>query len=209
MHHKLNKETIYLILQDIQLLIEKLKDEEENLNSETQKYVEETQKIIREINEILETNNEKEIYKKILELKTIEFKLVFQEAKNSAFYKFWENLIQNIKKDLVTPQELNDFYTNEMNKLLMNAEIVVSILTMEDEDILFKTFLDIMFGEAFKIYYEILQRLKNFINTGKYSLLDEIIENLPSVVFYFSQIQKLIPKEYAENVEKLIEDQIN
>ncbi|MFN3995483.1 MAG: hypothetical protein ACK4GR_03010, partial [bacterium] len=200
MHYKLNKETIYLILQDIQLLIEKLKNEGENLNSKTQKYVEETQKIIREINEILETNNEKEIYKKILELKTIEFKLVFQEAKNSTFYKFWENLIQNIKKDLVTPQELNDFYTNEMNKLLMNAEIVVSILTMEDEDILFKTFLDIMFGEAFKIYYEILQKLKNFINTGKYSLLDEIIENLPSVVFYFSQIQKLIPKEYAENV---------
>lgn len=210
MHNKLNKETVYLILQDIQFLIEKLKNKkEENLNYETQKQLEEIQKILREINEILETNNEKEIYKKILELKTIEFKILFQETKSSTFYRFWENLIQNIKKDLVTPQELNNFYINEMNKLLMNAEIVVSILTMEDEDLLFKTFLDIMFGEAFKIYYEILQKLKKYINTRDLSLLDEIKENLPSVVFYFSQIQKLIPKEYSENVEKLIEDQLN
>lgn len=205
MYNKMNKETIYFILQDIQFLIEKLKNQENKLNEETQKQIEEAQKIINEINQILESDNEKEIYKKILQLKTLEFKLIFQEAKNSNFYKFWETLIDNIKKNLVTDQELVEFYKNEMNKLLMNAEIVVNILTLEDEDLIFKTFLDIMFGEAFKIYHDILQKLNKFISTKNQSLLDDIKENIPSVVFYFSQIQKLIPPEYSENIEKLLE----
>ncbi len=199
------EQTIYIILQDIQTLIQRLQ-QEPNITPELQNTINQTQQIIKEINEHLEKNEEKEIYKKILKLKTIEFQLVFNEAKNSNFYKFWENLINNIKKNLVTNEELYEFYKTEMNKLLMNAEIVVNILTLEDEDIIFKTFVDIMFGEAFKTYYNILQKLHKFIFNRELEILEEIKENLPTVVFYFSQIQKLIPPEYSENVEKLLEN---
>lgn len=199
------EQTIYIILQDIQTLIQRLQ-QEPNITPELQNTINQTQQIIKEINEHLEKNEEKEIYKKILKLKTIEFQLVFNEAKNSNFYKFWENLINNIKKNLVTNEELYEFYKTEMNKLLMNAEIVVNILTLEDEDIIFKTFVDIMFGEAFKTYYNILQKLHKFIFNRELEILEEIKENLPTVVFYFSQIQKLIPPEYSENVEKMLEN---
>ncbi|MCS7243592.1 MAG: hypothetical protein RMJ36_02505 [Candidatus Calescibacterium sp.] len=197
------KETIYIILQDIQTLIERL--EKQEVNQELQNSIKEAKTIIEEINKNLEENNEKEIYKKLLQIKTLELKIIFEEVKNTNFYKFWETLIESIKKNMVTKEELYEFYKTEMNKLLMNAEIVSTILTLEDEDIVFKTFVDIMFGEAFKTYYNILQKLHEIIFNNNLSLLEEIKENLPLVVFYFSQIQKLIPPEYSENVEKLLE----
>ncbi|MCS6955996.1 MAG: hypothetical protein NZM44_06545 [Candidatus Calescibacterium sp.] len=197
------KETIYIILQDIQTLIERLENQE--VNQELQNSIKEAKTIIEEINKNLEKNNEKEIYKKLLQIKTLEFKIIFEEVKTTNFYKFWETLIDSIKKNMVTKEELYEFYKTEMNKLLMNAEIVSTILTLEDEDMVFKTFVDIMFGEAFKTYYNILQKLHEIIFNNNFSLLEEIKENLPLVVFYFSQIQKLIPPEYSENVEKLLE----
>ncbi|MCS7165036.1 MAG: hypothetical protein RMJ51_01980 [Candidatus Calescibacterium sp.] len=197
------KETIYLILQDIQLLIENLK--KQNIDEELKSTIEKTQNLIAQINISLEENNEKEIYKKLLEIKALEFKIIYEEVKNSNFYKFWETLIENIKKNLVTKEELYEFYKTEMNKLIMNAEIVSNIIMLEDEDITFKVFIDIMFGEAFKTYYTILQKLHEFVFNDNISLLDEIKENIPHVVFYFLQIQKLIPPEYSENVEKLLE----
>lgn len=197
------KETIHLILQDIQLLIENLK--KQDINQELKDIIEQTQNLIAQINTNLEENNEKEIYKKLLQIKSLEFKIIYEEVKNSNFYKFWEILIENTKKNLVTKEELYEFYKIEMNKLLMNAEIVSNILMLEDEDMIFKVFIDIMFGEAFKIYYNILQKLHEFVFNDNISLLDEIKENIPHVVFYFLQIQKLIPPEYSENVEKLLE----
>lgn len=89
---------------------------------------------------------------------------------------------------------------------MINAEIVSNILIMEDEDIIFKTFIDIMFGEAFKNYYNILQKLHQYIFNKDITLLEEIRENIPSVVFYLLQIQKLIPQEYSENVDKIIQE---
>lgn len=197
------KETIHLILQDIQFLIENLK--KQDINQELRNIIEQTQNLIAQINTNLEENNEKEIYKKLLQIKSLEFKIIYEEVKNSNFYKFWEILIENTKKNLITKEELYEFYKIEMNKLLMNAEIVSNILMLEDEDMIFKVFIDIMFGEAFKIYYNILQKLHEFVFNDNISLLDEIKENIPHVVFYFLQIQKLIPAEYSENVEKLLE----
>ncbi|MEN3015180.1 MAG: hypothetical protein ABDH21_03870 [bacterium] len=199
------KDTVlYLILQDIQTLIEKL--ENQQVNPELKKLITQAKQITSQINTCLEQNQEKDIYKKLLELKTLEFRIIFEEVKNTNTYKFWETLISNIKNNLITSKELQEFYKNEMNKLLMNAEIVSNILIMEDEDIVFKTFLDIIFGEAFKTYYEILQKLNNYIYTQNQQLLDEIMENIPLVIFYITQIQKLIPEEYSENVEKILEE---
>ncbi len=197
------KENIYIILQDINFLIEKLENQE--TNEELQNIIKEAKSIINQINKALEENNEKEIYKKLLELKVLEFKIIFQEVKETNFYKFWETLINNIKKNMVTSEELYEFYKNEMNKLLINAEIISNILILEDEDIVFRTILDIMFGEAFKSYYQVLQKLHEYIFKNNPSLLDEIKEDLPLVIFYFLQIQKLIPEEYSENVERLLE----
>ncbi len=197
------KETIYIVLQDINFLIEKLENQE--TNQELQNIIKEAKSIINQINKALEENNEKEIYKKLLELKVLEFKIIFQEVKETNFYKFWETLIDNIKKNMVTSEELYEFYKNEMNKLLVNAEIISNILILEDEDIVFRTILDIMFGEAFKSYYQVLQKLHEYIFKNNPSLLDEIKEDLPLVIFYFLQIQKLIPEEYSENVERLLE----
>lgn len=197
------KETIYIVLQDINFLIEKLENQE--TNEELQNIIKEAKSIINQINKALEENNEKEIYKKLLELKVLEFKIIFQEVKETNFYKFWETLINNIKKNMVTSEELYEFYKNEMNKLLINAEIISNILILEDEDIVFRTILDIMFGEAFKSYYQVLQKLHEYIFKNNPSLLDEIKEDLPLVIFYFLQIQKLIPEEYSENVERLLE----
>lgn len=197
------KETIYIVLQDINFLIEKLENQE--TNKELQNIIKEAKSIINQINKALEENNEKEIYKKLLELKVLEFKIIFQEVKETNFYKFWETLINNIKKNMVTSEELYEFYKNEMNKLLINAEIISNILILEDEDIVFRTILDIMFGEAFKSYYQVLQKLHEYIFKNNPSLLDEIKEDLPLVIFYFLQIQKLIPEEYSENVERLLE----
>lgn len=197
------KETIYIVLQDINFLIEKLENQE--TNKELQNIIKEAKSIINQINKALEENNEKEIYKKLLELKVLEFKIIFQEVKETNFYKFWETLIDNIKKNMVTSEELYEFYKNEMNKLLINAEIISNILILEDEDIVFRTILDIMFGEAFKSYYQVLQKLHEYIFKNNPSLLDEIKEDLPLVIFYFLQIQKLIPEEYSENVERLLE----
>lgn len=197
------KETVYIVLQDINFLIEKLENQE--TNQELQNIIKEAKSIINQINKALEENNEKEIYKKLLELKVLEFKIIFQEVKETNFYKFWETLIDNIKKNMVTSEELYEFYKNEMNKLLVNAEIISNILIIEDEDIVFKTILDMMFGEAFKSYYQILQKLHEYIFRNNSTFLDEIKEDLPLVIFYFLQIQKLIPEEYSENVEKLLE----
>ena len=197
------KETIYIVLQDINFLIEKLENQE--TNKELQNIIKEAKSIINQINKALEENNEKEIYKKLLELKVLEFKIIFQEVKETNFYKFWETLIDNIKRNMVTSEELYEFYKNEMNKLLVNAEIISNILILEDEDIVFRTILDIMFGEAFKSYYQVLQKLHEYIFKNNPSLLDEIKEDLPLVIFYFLQIQKLIPEEYSENVERLLE----
>lgn len=197
------KETIYIVLQDINFLIEKLENQE--TNEELQNIIKEAKSIINQINKALEENNEKEIYKKLLELKVLEFKIIFQEVKETNFYKFWETLIDNIKRNMVTSEELYEFYKNEMNKLLINAEIISNILILEDEDIVFRTILDIMFGEAFKSYYQVLQKLHEYIFKNNPSLLDEIKEDLPLVIFYFLQIQKLIPEEYSENVERLLE----
>lgn len=197
------KETIYIVLQDINFLIEKLENQE--TNQELQNIIKEAKSIINQINKALEENNEKEIYKKLLELKVLEFKIIFQEVKETNFYKFWETLIDNIKRNMVTSEELYEFYKNEMNKLLVNAEIISNILILEDEDIVFRTILDIMFGEAFKSYYQVLQKLHEYIFKNNPSLLDEIKEDLPLVIFYFLQIQKLIPEEYSENVERLLE----
>jgi len=197
------KETIYIVLQDINFLIEKLENQE--TNKELQNIIKEAKSIINQINKALEENNEKEIYKKLLELKVLEFKIIFQEVKETNFYKFWETLIDNIKRNMVTSEELYEFYKNEMNKLLINAEIISNILILEDEDIVFRTILDIMFGEAFKSYYQVLQKLHEYIFKNNPSLLDEIKEDLPLVIFYFLQIQKLIPEEYSENVERLLE----
>lgn len=198
------KEAIYLILEDIQTLIEKLKQQE--INQELQNLIQEAQNITSQINKLLEENKEKEIYKKILQLKTLELKIIFQDIQNTNFYKFWETLIENIKKNLITSEELYQFYKEEINKLMINAEIVSNILIMEDEDIIFKTFIDIMFGEAFKNYYNILQKLHQYIFNKDITLLEEIRENIPSVVFYLLQIQKLIPQEYSENVDKIIQE---
>lgn len=90
------KEAIYLILEDIQTLIEKLKQQE--INQELQNLIQEAQNITSQINKLLEENKEKEIYKKILQLKTLELKIIFQDIQNTNFYKFWETLIENIKK---------------------------------------------------------------------------------------------------------------
>lgn len=198
------KEAIYLILQDIQTLIEKLKQQE--INQELQNLIQEAQNLTSQINKLLEENKPKEIYKKILQLKTLELKIIFQDIQNTNFYKFWETLIENIKKNLITSEELYQFYKEEINKLMINAEIVSNILIMEDEDIIFKTFIDIMFGEAFKNYYNILQKLHQYIFNKDITLLEEIRENIPSVVFYLLQIQKLIPQEYSENVDKIIQE---
>jgi len=198
---------IYYILQDINQLLEKLQSQE--VSSELQETIQKAKDITSQINFLLEEQNQKEIYKKLLELKTLEFKLIFYEIKNTNFYQFWENLLYNIKQKNITSQELYEFYQNEMNKLMMNAEIVVNILTLEDEDLTFKTILDIMFGEAFKNYYTILQKLNEYIFTKKEELLEEIKELLPLVIFYLLQIQKLIPQEYSENIDNLLNDSLS
>jgi hypothetical protein len=195
---------IYYIIQDINLLLEKLQKQE--ISQELQQTIEQAKIITNQINQYLQENNQKEIYKKLLELKTLEFKLIFFEVKNTTFYQFWDNLIYNIKQKNVTSEELYEFYQSEMNKLMMNAEIVANILILEDEDITFKTILDIMFGEAFRNYYIALQKLNEYISSKKEELLDEIKELLPLVIFFFSQIQKIIPKEYSENIESLLEE---
>jgi len=195
---------IYYIIQDINLLLEKLQKQE--ISQELHQTIEQAKIITNQINQYLQENNQKEIYKKLLELKTLEFKLIFFEVKNTTFYQFWDNLIYNIKQKNVTSEELYEFYQSEMNKLMMNAEIVANILILEDEDITFKTILDIMFGEAFRNYYIALQKLNEYISSKKEELLDEIKELLPLVIFFFSQIQKIIPKEYSENIESLLEE---
>ena len=49
-----------------------------------------------------------------------------------------------------------------MSKLFMNAEIVVNIITLEDDEF-FKNFLDVIFGEAFRNYYNALEKIKDII----------------------------------------------
>ncbi|MGB9638179.1 MAG: hypothetical protein ACP5RD_05640 [bacterium] len=200
----LTSETLYYILKDINNFINTLKENFENTeNVEIKNIIKEIENIFSELINAIENQDNANIYKYLLKLKSLELKLLINEAKNNQLYLFWEELIKNIKNKKITNEELKEFYETEISKLFMNAEIVANIIILEDDEF-FKNFLDIIFGEAFRNYYNALEKIKEFIINQNVSVLDGILDNVLISSFFFGQIYKIIPQEYSKNIEDII-----
>ncbi|MGC8815813.1 MAG: hypothetical protein ACP5O4_06445 [bacterium] len=200
----LTSETLYYILKDINNFINTLKENFENTeNLEIKNIIKEIENIFSELINAIENQDNANIYKYLLKLKSLELKLLINEAKNNQLYLFWEELIKNIKNKKITNEELKEFYETEISKLFMNAEIVANIIILEDDEF-FKNFLDIIFGEAFRNYYNALEKIKEFIINQNVSVLDGILDNVLISSFFFGQIYKIIPQEYSKNIEDII-----
>ncbi|MCX7870205.1 MAG: hypothetical protein N2485_01330 [bacterium] len=200
----LTSETLYYILKDINAFISNIKEGLKNSeNIEIRNTIEEMENLFSNLIDAVENQDNTNIYKYLLKLKSLELKILINEAKNNPLYLFWEELLKNIKSKKITNEELKEFYETEMSKLFMNAEIVVNIITLEDDEF-FKNFLDVIFGEAFRNYYNALEKIKEFILKQDYSILENILDNILVSSFFFVQIYKIIPEEYSKNLEDII-----
>ncbi len=200
----LTSETLYYILKDINTFISNIKEGLKNSeNFEIRNTMEEMENLFSNLIDAVENQDNTNIYKYLLKLKSLELKILINEAKNNPLYLFWEELLKNIKSKKITNEELKEFYETEMSKLFMNAEIVVNIITLEDDEF-FKNFLDVIFGEAFRNYYNALEKIKEFILKQDYSILENILDNILVSSFFFVQIYKIIPEEYSKNLEDII-----
>lgn len=200
----LTSETLYYILKDINTFISNIKEGLKNSeNFEIRNTMEEMENLFSNLIDAVENQDNTNIYKYLLKLKSLELKILINEAKSNPLYLFWEELLKNIKSKKITNEELKEFYETEMSKLFMNAEIVVNIITLEDDEF-FKNFLDVIFGEAFRNYYNALEKIKEFILKQDYSILENILDNILVSSFFFVQIYKIIPEEYSKNLEDII-----
>lgn len=200
----LTSETLYYILKDINAFISNIKEGLKNSeNIEIRNTIEEMENLFSNLIDAVENQDNTNIYKYLLKLKSLELKILINEAKSNPLYLFWEELLKNIKSKKITNEELKEFYQTEMSKLFMNAEIVVNIITLEDDEF-FKNFLDVIFGEAFRNYYNALEKIKEFILKQDYSILENILDNILVSSFFFVQIYKIIPEEYSKNLEDII-----
>jgi len=203
----LTSETLYYILKDIKTFILNLKENfKNNENVEINNTINEIEQVFSELVKAVENQDNTNIYKYLLKLKSLELKILINEAKGNQLYLFWEELIKNIKAKKITNEELKEFYESELSKLFMNAEIVANIIILEDDEF-FKNFLDIIFGEAFRNYYYALEKIKEFIVTQNVSVLENVLDNVLISSFFFVQIHKIIPEEYSKSIEDIIKGQ--
>ena len=204
MDFNLTSETLYYILKDINNFVNSLKDNFSNTeNKEIKELIKEIELVFSDLIKSIENDDKANIYKNLLKLKSLELRILINEAKNNSLYLFWEKLIKNIKEKKITNEELKEFYNSELSKLFMNAEIVVNIMLLEDDEF-FKNFLDVIFGEAFRNYYNALEKIKEFIIKQDFSILDNVLDNVLISSFFFIQIHKIIPQEYSQNIEDII-----
>jgi len=204
---KLTSETLYYILKDISTFILNLKENfKNNENIKINNTINEIEQVFSELVKAVENQDNANIYKYLLKLKSLELKILINEAKSNQLYLFWEELIKNIKAKKITNEELKEFYESELSKLFMNAEIVANIIILEDDEF-FKNFLDIIFGEAFRNYYYALEKIKEFIITQNASVLENVLDNILISSFFFVEIYKIIPEEYSKNIEDIIKGQ--
>ncbi len=200
----ITSEALYYILKDINSFINNIKERFKDYNNiEIRSTIEEMELLFSNLIKAIENQDNTNIYKNLLKLKSLELRILINEAKTNPLYFFWEELIKNIKSKKITNEELKEFYETEMSKLFMNAEIVVNIIILEDDEF-FKNFLDVIFGEAFRNYYTALEKIKEFIIKQDYSILENILDNILISSFFFIQIYKIIPEEYSKNLEDLI-----